>query len=430
MLVVGGGGREHALLWKLAQSPRVGKLYAAPGNGGTGALARNVPLAVDDFDALVAFAAAEGIHLTVVGPDDPLAAGIVDRFEAADLRVFGPTAAAAQLESSKVYSKRLMDAAGVPTARYETFDSKPPALEHLEGRALPVVVKASGLALGKGDFVCHTLEQARDAVEAIMGERVFGAAGSEVVIEDYLVGPEISLHALCDGSTYTMLPSAQDHKPAGDGDEGPNTGGMGTIVPVPWLDGDDLRRLGETVVAPALAQQAATGSPFAGLLYPGLILTSASPRVLEFNARWGDPETQSYVRLLDSDLLDLLDACVDGRLAGTPVRWQPGYAACVIVASGGYPGECRKGLPISGLDAAEACEDVVVFHSATAIDAGRHVTAGGRVLGVSATGKTLESALDKAYGAVERIAFDGMRYRTDIGRRPWPEPATVALPAS
>lgn len=420
-MVVGNGGREHALLWKLAQSRHVGRLYAAPGNAGTCQLAQNVPLSAEDVGGLVTFAARERIDLTIVGPDDALAAGIVDLFDACGLRIFGPTAAAARVEASKAHAKALMSAGGVPTAAFAIFQSREDALAHIERRALPVVVKASGLALGKGVFVCNTRSEAEDAVNVIMAERRFGAAGNEVVVEDYLEGPEVSLHALCDSTEYVLFCAAQDHKPVGDHDEGPNTGGMGAFAPVPWLQPDDVKRLAERVVAPILAQLQTIGTPFRGLLYPGLKLTSTGPKIVEFNARFGDPETQCYLRLLDCDLVELIDACLNGQLARTAVRWQRGYAACVIVASGGYPGRYRKGLPISGLDGADALEDVVIFHAGSALVDGRYVTAGGRVLGITATASTLEHALEKAYNAVEHVQFEGKHFRSDIGRRPHPQ---------
>lgn len=417
VLVVGSGGREHALIWKLAKSPRIGKLYAAPGNGGIGQLAENVSIPVNDIEAMVAFATSHHVDLTVVAPDDPLAAGMVDRFQAAGLRAFGPTAAATQIEASKVFSKQLMAKQHIPTARFKAFSDAEPALAYIRTQPLPIVVKASGLALGKGVVICQTLKEAEQAVTAIMSEKIFGTAGSEVVIEEFLVGPEISIHALTDGQEFVLLPPAQDHKPIYEHDTGPNTGGMGVIAPVPWVTDEQLAAIAEKIVTPALKGLAADRRTFVGCLYPGLAITDDGPQVIEFNARFGDPETQAYMRLLESDLLDLIDACLDRRIAQTKVVWKPGFAVCIALASGGYPGKYKKGLPITGLEAAAAQPDIVIFHAGTTFDDTTYRTAGGRVLGVSATGSTLQQALDKAYAAAELIHFDGMYYRRDIGAK-------------
>ena len=432
VLLVGGGGREHAIAWKLRQSPRLGKLFVAPGNAGTAQIAENVPLKATDIDGLLAFARKEGVDLTIVGQDDPLALGIVDLFQAKGLKIFGPTRAAAQIESSKVFSKRLMKDCGVPTALFETYADYAQAIrrvqQHFATNRFPIVVKASGLALGKGAYICHGFVEAEEALDEIMVKRLHGTAGDQVVVEEYIDGPEVSIHAFCDGKSFRLFPSAQDHKPAFDGDEGPNTGGMGTIAPVPWFGtgGCGPNEVSSQVVAPILEGLRNNGSPFVGLLYPGLKLWERDPTatsehvsyVLEFNARFGDPETQVYMRLLKTDLLDILEACIEGRLHDINVEWNPGFAACVVMASGGYPSsDYKKGLPITGIDNAEILHGVVVFHAGTKQADGQLVTSGGRVLGVTGIGATLQEALDHAYNGVERIHFEGAHYRKDIGAK-------------
>ncbi len=417
ILVVGGGGREHALAWKLGQSPHSGKIYVAPGNGGTGEVAENVPIEANDIDGLLEFAKNKQINLTVVGPDDALADGIVDAFKAANLRVFGPTQGAARIESSKAFSKQVMSKRHIPTAEFVIMRDQTEALAYVEVSPLPIVVKASGLALGKGVFICHTLDEAREAVQAIMEEKRFGESGNEVVIEQYLVGPEVSTHALSDGQVAVMFPASQDHKAVYDGDKGPNTGGMGAYAPVPGVTDEEVLWVQNNVVVPVLQEMAAGGSPFVGCLYPGLKMTPHGPKVLEFNARFGDPETQVYMRLLESDLVELIDACIDGKVAELKVRWKPGYAVSVVLASGGYPGSYRRGLPIEGLKAAASEEDVVLFHAGTSLEEAGCTTSGGRVLNVTATGNTLAEAQAKAYAAVKLVHFDGMHYRTDIAQK-------------
>ena len=416
VLIIGSGGREHALAWKLAQSPRIGKLYVAPGNGGTRQIAENIAIDATDIDGSVQFAEKNEIGLTVVGPDDPLALGIVDTFQARGLRIFGPTRAAAEIESSKAFAKNLMSEARIPTAAFKIFSEYDNALAYVREHGTPIVIKASGLALGKGVYVCKTLAQAEVALAEIMLDHVHKDAGNEIVVEEFLDGQEISIHAFCDGKTFVLLPPAQDHKPVRDGDEGKNTGGMGTIAPVLWVGGETLQALGEQVVRPTLEMLAKRGRPFSGLLYPGLKMTSNGPKVLEFNARFGDPETQSYMLLLKTDLLDILEACVDGTLAELVIEWHSGFAACVVIASGGYPDEYKKGVPLRGVADAERVEDVVVFHAGTSFD-GELKTSGGRVLGVTATGNTLRDALDRAYEAARLIEFENMQYRHDIGAK-------------
>ena len=422
VLVIGSGGREHALAWKLAQSPRIGKLFVAPGNGGTRQVGENIAIDATDIDGLIQFAEKNEVGLTVVGPDDPLALGVVDAFQARGLRIFGPTRAAAEIELSKAFAKNLMREAGIPTATFKIFSEYNKALAYVRERGAPIVVKASGLALGKGVRVCKTIAQAEIALTEIMLDHIHKDAGNEVVIEEFLDDQEISVHAFCDGKTFVLLPSAQDHKPIRDGDEGKNTGGMGTIAPVPWVSADTLQTLGEQVVRPTLDALAKRGRQFTGLLYPGLKMTSNGPKVLEFNTRFGDPETQSYMRLLKTDLLDILEACVDGTLSELAIEWHSGFAVCIVIASGGYPDEYKKGLLIRGIANAERVPNVVVFHAGTSFD-GEFKTSGGRVLGVTATGDTLRNALDRAYEATQLIEFEGMQYRRDIGAK-----ALVTIP--
>lgn len=415
VLLVGSGGREHAIAWKLAQSSRIGKLYVAPGNGGTREFAENVPITAMDIDHLMRFAETKKIDLTVVGPDDPLAAGIVDAFQMLGLPIFGPTRAAAKIEASKASAKKLMQDAGIPTAPFQIFREHREALAHVRARGAPVVVKADGLALGKGAYVCRTLVEAEQALTAIMVHRVHQDAGNEVVVEEYLEGQEISLHALSDGTTSFLFPAAQDHKPVRDGGRGKNTGGMGTIAPVPWVTPAMMQDANRLIVRPALDALAEQERRFTGCLYPGLMMTAEGPRVLEFNARFGDPETQVYMRLLKSDLLNILEACTRGTLAECAVQWHPGFAACIVLASGGYPDAYKKGMPIQGVSEAERVPGVIVFHAGTSSMEDGLITSGGRVLGVSAVGATLREALTHAYEAVGRITFKGMHYRLDIG---------------
>lgn len=418
VLVVGSGGREHALAWKLKQSPRIGKLYIAPGNGGTRLVGENVTIDVLDFGNLAKFVSEKNIGLTIVGPDDPLAAGIVDFFEGRGLRIFGPSKAAAQIESSKAFSKGLMKEAKIPTAEFRVFTAHPPALAYVHVHGTPIVIKASGLALGKGVYVCMTMEEAERALQEIMIDRVYKEAGDEVVIEDFLDGPEISLHALVDGLSFVLFPASQDHKQALDGDQGKNTGGMGAIAPTPWVSLEMLGNFEHTVVRPTIDAMNTRGTPFRGLLYPGMKLTVGGAKVLEYNARFGDPEAQVYMRLLKTDLLDLLEACIDRNLSGVQslIEWSRGFAANIVLASGGYPDAYGKGFPISGVEEAESIPGVVVFHAGTIFDRDLK-TSGGRVLGVSAVGVTLKEALDRAYQAVGKIHFEGMQFRRDIGAK-------------
>ncbi len=415
VLIIGSGGREHALAWKLAQSPRVTKIYCAPGNAGTARLGENVDIGVGEIPALAAFAKRENIGLTVVGPDDALAAGIVDLFESEGLRIFGPRADAARLESSKIFAKEFMRRHGIPTAESREFSDSLEAHAWCRSAKYPLVVKADGLALGKGVVVAGNPLEAAMAIHRAMDLGVFGESGRKVVIEECLRGVECSIHALVDESGYCLFPDAKDHKRAFDGDRGPNTGGMGTISPSGALDGVLLERVKGEVLDRFVAGNQAEGIGFRGMLFPGLMLTESGPQVLEFNCRFGDPETQVLLRRLRSDLLDLLEACLDNTVATQRPQWDDRAALCVVLASGGYPGAYRKGNPIEGLEEAEKISDVVLFHAGTKQDGAQIVTHGGRVLGVSALGPDQEAARKLAYRAADTIHFDQMQRREDIG---------------
>jgi len=425
ILLVGSGGREHALAWKLAQSPHVEALLCAPGNAGIAAerLLGNgrpvecVSIAAEDLAGLAQLAHARAIELTVVGPDNPLALGIVDRFEREGLRIWGPTERAARFESSKVFSQQFMERYGIPTAAAGTFADPVAAKRFAATLGGRCVVKADGLALGKGVLVCTSQAEAERAVEEIMVARAFGAAGAHVVVQELLEGTEISLHALCDGKVARMFPTSQDHKRALDGDRGANTGGMGTYCPTPFLTDAELATAASRILDPFLRGCAAEGIEYRGILYPGVMLTASGPRVLEFNARFGDPETQVYMARLESDLLELLDASASGTLERVALRWSPLASVCVVMASGGYPGPSEQGKVISGLDAAGKLPGIKVFHAGTARRDGQLVTSGGRVLGVTSLAGDLKAAQAAAYAAVERIHFEGARYRGDIGWR-------------
>jgi phosphoribosylamine--glycine ligase len=419
VLVIGKGGREHALVWKLAQSPRAERVYCAPGNAGTAADGVNVAIEATDFEALIRFAKKENIGLTVVGPEEPLARGIVDHFQKAGLRIFGPTRAAAQLEASKAFAKQLMRDADVPTAEFRVCDHPEPARHFIATREYPVVVKADGLAAGKGVLVCSTTEEALVAVNRVMVKEEFGAAaGRQVIIEKRLEGEELSIQALVAGRAIVPLPPTQDHKPAFDGDRGPNTGGMGAYCPAPLATPDMLNEIDVSVLVPIVHAMKRRRRPFHGLLYAGIMVTNQGPRVLEFNCRFGDPETQPLLMRLRTDLLDLLEAAVDGRLqefAEDKLDWDPRPAVCVVMASQGYPGSYAKGKVISGLEEVQQLPDVKVFHAGTQLENNLPVTDGGRVLGVTALGETLSEAKARAYEAVSRIHFAGAFYRRDIG---------------
>jgi phosphoribosylamine--glycine ligase len=415
VLVIGSGGREHALAWALARSPRVSELLIAPGNAGTAACGENAPVAADDLDGLLRLAEVRGVDLTIVGPEGPLAAGLVDRFRAAGRPIFGPTAAAARLESSKAFAKAFMRDHAIPTAASAVFRDFAAARDYLHVLGGPVVVKASGLAAGKGVVVCDGPAEAEAALRQMMVERVFGAAADEVLIEERLAGPELSLLAFCDGATVVPMVPARDHKRVFDGDRGPNTGGMGAYAPPPDADAALVARITNEVLHPTVAGMVATGAPYVGVLYAGLMLTADGPKVLEFNCRFGDPETQAILPLLASDLAEALLACVEGRLSADLVRFQTGACATVVMAAPGYPGAYPTGAPIEGLAEAEAAR-ALIFHAGTARRDGRVVTAGGRVLAVSATGPDAPAAAARAYEGVAHIRFEGAQYRTDIGQ--------------
>jgi phosphoribosylamine--glycine ligase len=425
ILVIGSGGREHALVWKLAQSPHTTQLWCAPGNAGiarerlakNGAPVEGVNIGAEDLPKLLAFAQEKKIELTVVGPDNPLALGIVDLFQKNRLRIWGPNQKAAQFESSKVFSQTFMEKYGIPTARAGTFAEAVAAKKFAAELGGKCAVKADGLALGKGVLICANIDEANKAIDEILVAKSFGAAGAKIVIQDFLEGVEISLHALCDGKTAKLFPTSQDHKRALDGDQGLNTGGMGTYCPTPFLSDAELQRVGDAILNPWVRGCAAEGIDFCGILYPGVILTKNGPRVLEFNARFGDPETQVYLPRLGNDFVELLDASVSGTLGKIELKWKPEASVCVVMASGGYPGSYEKGKPIRGLDDAAKLPGVKVFHAGTALKDGQIVTNGGRVLGVTALGKDLKTAQTAAYAAVEKISFDGMQFRRDIGMK-------------
>jgi phosphoribosylamine--glycine ligase len=425
ILVIGSGGREHALVWKLAHSPHTTQVWCAPGNAGIAQerLAKNsasvdcVNIGVEDLPKLLAFAQKKQIELTVVGPDNPLALGIVDLFQKHGLKIWGVNQKAAQFESSKVFSQKFMEKYGIPTAAAGTFDDVAAAKKFCASLGGKCVVKADGLALGKGVLICANQAEAEKALDEIMVSKAFGAAGSRVVIQEFLEGIEVSMHALCDGKTAKIFPTSQDHKRALDGDLGLNTGGMGAYSPTPFLTDAQLADTARKVLDPFMRGCVAEGIDYRGILYPGVMLTKAGPKILEFNARFGDPETQVYLTRLKNDLVELLDASVNGTLANVELKWSPLASVCVVMASGGYPGNYAKGKVITGLDAANALPDTKVFHAGTALKDGQMVTNGGRVLGVTALGNDLKAAQAAAYAAVEKIHFDGAHFRRDIAAK-------------
>jgi len=419
LLVIGGGGREHAIIKKLKENPAVTEIYAAPGNGGIGYDAQCVPIAATDVEALAAWAGEHGMDYVVVAPDDPLALGLVDRLAEKGIPAFGPTAAAAQIEASKAFAKDLMKKYHIPTAAYETFTDVEKAKAYVEAnQKWPIVVKASGLALGKGVLICEDKPQALSAVEEMMVGGKFGASGATVVIEEFLTGPEVSVLSFTDGKTVVPMVSSMDHKRALDGDRGLNTGGMGTVAPNPYYTPAIAAECMETIFKPTVAAMNAEGRTFKGCLYFGLMLTPDGPKVIEYNCRFGDPETQVVLPLLESDLFTIMQAVTEGRLAEVEVKFSTEHAACVVLASGGYPEHYEKGKPITGLTEGQLLgSGATVYHAGTAQKDGALVTAGGRVLGVTARGDTLEAAIESAYAAAKQINFTGMHMRTDIGRR-------------
>jgi phosphoribosylamine--glycine ligase len=416
ILVVGSGGREHALAWKLKQSPEVEQIFCAPGNAGTTSLGENVSIPAGDLAALVRFAKQNRIGLTVVGPDDPLAGGIADLFQGQGLRIFGPTKSAARIESSKIFAKTLMRTAGIPTATAEVFSYSEEALGHCESASYPLVIKADGLALGKGVIIAHDRSTARSTIDAMMNRARFGEAGRRVVIEQFLRGTECSLHALVDGSTYRLLATARDHKRAFDGDQGPNTGGMGAVSPANNWSASLEQQLDQQIMQPLLTALKEQHVEFRGLLFPGLMITAEGARVLEFNCRFGDPETQAILPRMKSDLLPLLQATINGNIADQQIIWDERPAVTVVLASGGYPDKYETGKPISGLTEAAALEDVQIFHAGTRQTGNVIATSGGRVLAVTALGATVDAARVQAYKAVSCIQFEGRHYRRDIAQ--------------
>lgn len=416
VLVIGGGGREHALAWALHRSPSVNELYCAPGNGGTARLGTNVSIAGTDTNALAAFAREKRIDLTVVGPEAPLVDGLVDRFEEDGLRCFGPRRAAARLEGSKVFAKEFMSRHGIPTADYLVFDDADAAKAHVTSRETPMVVKADGLAAGKGVYVVHSRDGAVAAIDDIMVNRKFGDSGDRVIVEDCLEGEEVSVHTICAGESGFVLPSSQDHKRIFEGDEGPNTGGMGAYAPVPWFGHEERKLVFDTIVEPTLKGMAVEGVPYTGVLYAGLMRTERGPMVLEFNVRFGDPETQVLLPLIKTDLFDVLYRAAAGELPEHVELWDDRSAATVVMAASGYPGSYDKGFEITGVEETSS-EDTVVFHAGTKWEGDRLLSSGGRVLAVTGWGSSLRMALDVAYGGVDRISFEGAYWRRDIGHR-------------
>jgi phosphoribosylamine---glycine ligase len=417
VLVIGSGGREHALVWKLAQSPLLSRVYCAPGNAGTAEQAENVPIHAEDIASLLAFARDAAIDFTVVGSEIPLALGIVDRFHQEGLAIFGPTQRAACLESSKIFAKTIMAAYGIPTAPFQTFADPRHAERYIDQHPTPLVVKADGLAAGKGAIVCKTRDRAYDAIAQMMREKAFGEAGTRVVIEAFLQGEELSFFALTDGTTLVPLPVCQDYKAIFDADEGPNTGGMGAYSPVPLADAELCERIMDEIMRPTVRAMGAEGRPFQGVLYAGLMVADRRLWVIEFNARFGDPEAQVLMMRLESDLLPLLLATTDGTLARQTCLWAKDAAMCVVMASHGYPDAYERGKPIVGAEPTDRGPGVAVFHAGTARRDGRLVTSGGRVLGVTARAPDLRQARDHVYQTVQRISWDGVHYRTDIGRK-------------
>jgi phosphoribosylamine--glycine ligase len=415
VLVIGGGGREHALAWKLRQSPRVKQVFISPGNAGTAQVGRNVEAKLSELDQLLDFAQRGSIDLTVVGPDDVLAAGIVDLFENAGLRIFGPCREAAQLETSKSFAKRFMVRHGIPTARFGEFEASQDAKAALGEFGFPLAVKADGLALGKGVLIAHDRSEAEEAIDDMIERRRFGDAGRKIVIEEFLSGAECSVHALVDGRSYLLFPTAQDHKQLYDGNQGPNTGGMGTFSPSHRLDATLLQEIREKILDRFMRGIQKDHLRFRGLIFPGLMLTKDGPRVLEFNCRFGDPETQVILPRLKSDIVDLFEATITGQLDTVTAEWDARSAVCVVLASGGYPGDYKTGKTIVGLEHADQMDDVIVFHAGTRLRENRILTSGGRVLGVTALGDTLLAAKRRAYDAVAKIEFDGSYFRHDIG---------------
>ncbi|HYB19291.1 MAG TPA: phosphoribosylamine--glycine ligase [Thermodesulfobacteriota bacterium] len=417
VLVIGSGGREHALVWKISQSPAVKKIYCAPGNAGIAKQAECLPISAEDVKSLAAWAEKERVDLTVVGPEAPLTMGIVDTFEARGLRIFGPHQKAAEIEGSKAFAKDLMKKYGIPAGESRVFEERGAAVRYVKEKGAPLVIKADGLAAGKGVIICRTLEEAVAAVDLILVEKAFGAAGAKVLVEEFLEGEEASFLAFTDGETVLPLPTSQDHKPVYDHDQGPNTGGMGAYSPAPVVTEKIHQEAMEKVMIPAVRGMAKEGRPYRGVLYAGLIIRDEKVKVLEFNARLGDPEAQPLLTRLKSDLIPVLQATIDGKLSNLKVEWDPRSTVCVVMASGGYPGSYEKGKVISGLEEAAKVAGTFVFHAGTALKEGKVVTNGGRVLGVTALGDGIRGAIEKAYEAAGKISWEGAYYRKDIGQK-------------
>ena len=414
VLVIGNGGREHALVWKISQSPKVSQIYCAPGNAGISQLAQCIDIDADNIEKLTDFAQKEKINLTVVGPELPLSKGIVNEFNKQGLRIFGPSKEATEIESSKVFSKYLMKKYNIPTANYEVFQNSEKALDYIKQQTFPLVIKADGLAAGKGVFIVKNLDQAEDALNTLMKKKTFGEAGRQIVIEEFLEGEEVSILAFCDGKTVVPMVSSQDHKKIFDNDQGPNTGGMGAYSPVPFYPNEFKKTVLEEILKPTVKGLQSERREYKGVLYAGLVLTKEGPKVLEFNARFGDPETQVVLPRLKTDLVDILNAVIEETLHKINIEWEDNAAVCVVVASGGYPGKYQKGKVIMGLERLEKMKDIIAFHAGTKFQEGRIVTSGGRVLGISAWDDTISKTKEKVYEGVEEIYFEDMYYRKDI----------------
>lgn len=417
ILVVGSGGREHALVWKIAQSPLAGKIYCAPGNGGIEEIAQCVDIAADDINALLDFAQTVKIDITVIGPEVPLAAGIVDAFQSKGLKIFGPSLLASRLESSKIFAKNIMKKYNIPTSDFKEFTDLDSALNFIRQENRPLVIKADGLCAGKGVFVCATLAEQEQAVNSILKDKTFGDSGGRIIIEDCLAGPEASIIVISDGDNVVTLASSQDHKRIFDDDLGPNTGGMGAYSPAPVVTPKILEYIQQRIIIPTIKGMKSEGTPFSGVLYAGVMITENGPKVLEFNVRFGDPETQAILPRLKSDLLEMILKTVDKKLAGYIPEWDPRSCVCVVLASGGYPGEYKKGKIIKGLNQVDASKDEIVFHAGTKKNEGEIITSGGRVLGVTSLGGDIKSAIDNSYAVLEKINFESMFFRRDIGKK-------------
>jgi len=417
ILVIGSGGREHALVWKIAQSSQVKQIFAAPGNAGIAEIAKCIDIAVDDISVLIKFAKENRIDLTVVGPEASLVKGIVDEFEKENLKIFGPTALAARLEASKVFAKQIMVKSGVPTAHCEIFNDSQQAKDYIVGLAMPIVIKADGLAQGKGVIIAQSQEEAISAISSIMEEKIFGESGKQVIIEECLIGQEASILVLCDGENFVPLASSQDHKRIFDNDQGPNTGGMGAYSPAPIITDKLMKKILKEIIKPAVKEMLKIGCPYKGVLYAGLMITKEGPKVLEFNVRFGDPETQAILPRLKDELVEIMLAVIEGGLGKVKLSWTKESCICVVISSGGYPGEYQKGKEISGLTELKDKEGIAVFHAGTKIVDGKILTNGGRVLGVTALGETIQDAITKSYDAIGKIKFEGMHFRRDIGAK-------------